>query len=180
MEEIQNKKEHMDAVTKALLEQKPTDYEELIQLLHQFMVGTLEYYLLLFVDSAFEGEMEMLPPEAQAAVHLNNMFFRAEGDWTGMLSDMKLAAQCFPQLGEHAQSLAQHIKVQVEEQKRMSNTVSQNANAELQQMVEAMKSRICQMVEQGMYTEAKATIAQLRAIVPEDEELALLEKNLSE
>ena len=46
MEEIQSKKAYMEAVTKKLLDIQPQSYDELIQLLHQFMVGTLEYYLL--------------------------------------------------------------------------------------------------------------------------------------
>ena len=179
MEEIQSKKAYMEAVTKKLLDTQPQSYDELIQLLHQFMVGTLEYYLLLFVDAAFEGEMEMLPPEAQAAVHLNNMFSREPGDRTAQLSDMKQATQCYPQLGEYAKILAQYIKAQIQEEKQAQKQAVSSVSAELLQMVEVMKGKVCQMIEQGMIAEAKATIAQLRAMVPEDAELAELENALS-
>lgn len=171
--EMEDKKLHMEAVTRQLLEQQVDNYDELVGQLHQFTVGTLEYYLLIFVDAAFEGEMEMLPAEAQAAVHLNNMFSREVGDWAGMLSDMKQAAQCYPKISEHARRLAQYIREQVQGRKA-ANT----ANVQLQQMADMMKTKIRQMIEQGMYAEAKATVVQLRAIVPGDVELAELEREL--
>ena len=52
------------------------------------------------------------------------------------------------------------------------------ANEELQQMIAIMKGKIKQMAEQGQREEALVILLQVRALAPNDLELAQMEENL--
>lgn len=155
-----------------LLESEQEVYEQLIKRFHDFCVHTLEYYLEIFQDEAFEGEMEMLPAEARAAVHLNNMFSREEGDWEHMLSDLKECAKVYPTLSTNIKRFIKHIGEQMKAQEEQK---AQTANFELLQMIELMKDKIRILSQQGMQTEALSILSQVRGLAPLDRELARME-----
>ncbi len=159
-----------------LLESEQETYEQLVKRFHDFCVSTLEYYLEVFQDAAFEGEMEMLPSEARAAVHLNNMFSRAEGDWEHMLSDLKECAKVYPALGTNIKRLIKHIGEQMKVQEEQK---AQTANFELLQMVELMKDKIRILSQQGMQAEALSILGQVRNLAPADRELMRMEDELT-
>lgn len=158
------------------LESEQEEYEQLVKRFHDFSVGTLEYYLEIFQDVAFEGEMEMLPAEARAAVCLNDMFSREEADWEGMLADLKRCVKEYPVLKNNIKRLVNYIG---EHMKAQEDKKAQDANFELLQMVELMKEKIRIMSEQGMKTEALSILTQVRGLAPEDRELARMEDELT-
>ncbi len=82
-------------------------YDEMIQQLYNFMIGELEYALAVYKDIAFEGDMEVLPSEIRAAVCLNTMFGRGEGDWRGMIADLRRCVQVYPQLANNIKCFIQ-------------------------------------------------------------------------
>ena len=88
-----------------LLESDSESTEQLLKRFQRFMEGTLEYYLSIYKEEAFQGEMEMLPPEARAAVWLNSMFFREEGDVEGRRTDLEECAKCYPVLRKNVERL---------------------------------------------------------------------------
>ena len=150
-----------------LLEAKEDDYTSLNQKFYNFMVSTLEYYLEIFKDEAFEGEMEMLPSEAKAAVYLNQMYGREGEDREGQISDLRLCAKAYPELGHQVKRFAKLIGEQQDAVTR-----------ELQQMVGLMKEKIRQMQDANMKEEALSVVAQVRALAPEDRELIRMEEDL--
>lgn len=156
-----------------LLESEEERYEQLVQRFHDFTIAMLEYYLDIFHDFAFEGEMEMLPAEARAAVYLNQMFIRESSDWDGKLSDLKNCAKVYPALGTNVKRLIKFMGKQMQEEK------AQAANFELLQMVEQMKEKIRIMSQQGMQTEALSVLGQVRALAPADRELVRMEEELT-
>lgn len=159
-----------------MLESESESYEKLVMRFHDFTVGTLEYYLQIFNDDAFEGEMEMLPKEARAAVCLNNMFSREEADWDGKLSDLKECAKHYPALGKNIKRLANLIGKQMEEQEQRA---AESANQELMQMVYIMKDKIRQMAQQGQTEAALSVLAQVKALAPNDRELVRIEEEIT-
>lgn len=159
-----------------MLEFDSEDYEKLVERFHDFTVGTLEYYLEVFNDCAFEGEMELLPREARGAVSLNNMFSREEADWEGKLADLKECAHFYPALGKNIKRLANLIGQQMDMQKQSEANA---ANQELMQMVGIMKDKIRQMVQQGQTDAALSVLVQVRALAPVDRELLRMEEELT-
>lgn len=88
-----------------LLESDSETKEQLLARFQNFMEGTLEYYLSIFKEEAFQGEMEMLPPEARAAVWLNSMFSRTEDDIEEKQADLKACEKCYPALRNNVERL---------------------------------------------------------------------------
>ena len=156
-----------------MLESDRESYEQLTKRFFDFMEGTLEYYLWIFNEEAFAGEMEMLPADAKAAVWLNQMFRREEADWQGKLADLKECASCYPVLGTNIKRLIAFIG---EETKTMKQ--ADEARNELQQMIEIMKDKIRLMAQQGMIEEALSVLQQVRTLAPQDEELVEIEEVL--
>lgn len=165
------------------LESDKEDYEKLVERFFNFMEGTLEYYLWVYRDEAFTGEMEMLPADARAAVWLNQMFSREETDVEGKVADLREAAKCYPALGNNIKRLAKFMGEQAAANQengvnQKQNAQADEARAQLLQMVEIMKDKIRLMVQQGMHKEALAVLAQVRALAPTDTELAELEADI--
>lgn len=160
-----------------LLEAEREEYEKLVKRFHDFTVHVLEYYLEIFQDAAFEGEMEMLPPEARAAVALNDMFSRDAVDWEGKLSDLRACAKVYPALGNNIKRLANFIGEQMRIQEAQAVDI---ANLELLRMVEAMKHKVRFLSSQGMEKEALAIVRQMRQMVSQDRELLRMEQELSD
>lgn len=150
------------------LESEKENYDTLLNRFHTFMNAMLEYYLTICTDAAFEGEMEILPPEARAAVYLNMMFSCEETDLESRIACLRQCASAYPALGNNVKKLAQ----------LMGDRKKEVANNELLQMVSLMKEKIRAMVEQGMKEEALAVLAQVRALAPKDRGLLRMEEEL--
>ena len=146
----------------------------------QFTEGALEYYAWIFREEAFLGKMEMLSGDARAAVWLNRMFSCGEDDWEGKIADLREAAKCYPPLGNNIKRLAAFMKEkaapnQENDKNNLQKEKAREAREELLRMVEIMKDKIRLMAGQGMHREALAVLEQVRALAPEDTELAEME-----
>lgn len=95
------------------LESQTESFEQLYKRFFDFMEFTLGYYLCIFKDQAFQGEMEMLPKDAKAAVLLHRMFSREENDWVNKIRDLKECAKVYPALGNNVKRLAKLIGEQL-------------------------------------------------------------------
>ena len=162
------------------LESATEDYETLVGRFAQFTEGTLEYYAWIFREEAFLGKMEMLSGDARAAVWLNRMFSCGEDDWEGKIADLREAAKCYPPLGNNIKRLAAFMKEkaapnQENDKNNLQKEKAREAREELLRMVEIMKDKIRLMAGQGMHREALAVLEQVRALAPEDTELAEME-----
>lgn len=91
------------------LESSSESFEQLYKRFFDFMEYTLGYYLCIFKDEAFQGEMEMLSKDAKAAVILHRMFLREENDWVNKVRDLRECASIYPVLGNNIKRLASLI-----------------------------------------------------------------------
>uniref|UniRef100_UPI004055F43B glycosyltransferase n=1 Tax=Agathobacter sp. TaxID=2021311 RepID=UPI004055F43B len=152
------------------------DYAAITQALFDFASANLHYADFVYTDAAFCGEMEILEPECKAAFWLSEAFCCEETDWSKKLECLKKAAKAWQVLGE----IIKRYAVLIGEERTRMQSASQNAQNELLQMAESIKPQVYTMVENGMLQEALAVIKQLRGMVPEDKELAEMEKVLLE
>ena len=167
-----------DTVRGELLLESEDTYEVLALKFHRYMVGVLEYYLTIFSDEAFEGELEMLPPEACAAVWLNDFFGREETDWEGRIGALKEAGKACISLGNKVKTFAKLLAERRISYENEKVAQAKAANEQLKQMISIMKEKIKQMAEGGQREEALAILLQVRALAPEDLELVQLEETL--
>lgn len=87
------------------LESTTESFEQLYKRFFDFMEYTLGYYLCIFKDVAFQGEMEMLPVDAKAAIVLHRMFSREENDWINKVRDLRECVTVYPVLGNNIKRL---------------------------------------------------------------------------
>lgn len=153
------------AINKEFIEDSDDD---ILQKFYDYMVGMLEYYLVVCPEEWFEGTMEHLPRDARGAACLNQMFGRGASDVEGKLSDLRECVKNIPELGEKIKRLAECI-----------TNVKENAvNEQLLQMVKLMKEKIRFMIEQGLRKEALDVIRQVQDLAPWDQELVELEEEI--
>lgn len=174
--DYQELQERKHAVRLELLEkQEESSYEDLELRFHHYMLGTIEYYLAVYRDEAFEGDLEILPPEARAAVWLNEFFGKEEDDWEGKIATLRECARACQSLGEKIKIFAKFL---ADQREVYEERMVQNANSQLKQMVEMMKDKIQQMIDMGLKREALEVLKQVRALAPEDQELIEIEKKI--
>lgn len=152
------------------------DYTTITQVLFDFAMANLHYADFVYTEAAFSGEMEFLTEECRAAFWVSQVFSCEETDWSKKLEFIKEAAKAWPVLGE----IVKRYAVLIGEEREKTQIASKKAQNELLQMAEAIKPQIYIMVEKGMLQEALTTVKQLRSMIPEDEELAEMEKILLE
>ena len=152
------------------------DYQTITQVLYDFTFANLHYAEFVYTDAAFEGEMEFLPEEIRSVFWLSKALGCEETDWSKRLQYIKKAAKEWSLLGE----IVKQYAVLIGEERDKVQTASQNAQNELLQMANSMKTQIFAMVEKGMLQEAFSVVKQLRGMLPEDAELIEMENILVE
>lgn len=91
------------------LESDSESFELLYKRFFEYMECILGYYLCIFRDAAFQGEMELLPNEAKVAVVLHRMFSREENDWVNKVRDLRECIQISPSLANNVKRLVNMI-----------------------------------------------------------------------
>lgn len=162
---------------KNLILQKAVEesYEAMCSRLQIFSESCLRFYQQIFQPSAFEGEMEMLPDSCQAAVWAKAFLECGEDAWEEKIACLGKCAKAYPPLGEN---IKQFAKMVGEEQKKRQQAADA-ASAQLREMAEQMKPKLRLMIDAGMKAEALSAVRQLRGMLPEDNELAEMEKVLA-
>lgn len=161
---------------KNLILQKAVEesYEAMCSRLQIFSESCLRFYQQIFQPSAFEGEMEMLPDSCQAAVWAKAFLECGEDAWEEKIACLGKCAKAYLPLGENIKLFA---KMTGEEQKKRQQAADE-AFVQLRQMAEQMKPKLRLMIDAGMTAEALPVVRQLRGMLPDDNELAELEKVL--
>lgn len=166
---------HTQAVNDIIVQYtKGKTYEELSLYLQEFAQCNLRYADWVYTEEAFMGEMEMVEEPCRAAIWIARMFDCDETDWSGRLDCLKKAAKEWPLFGETAKAYAVLIG---KEQTRQSE-IAQNAASELQMMAGQVKEQVQVLIAEGRTEEALSVIGQLRQLLPQDQELKSLEKQL--
>ena len=159
------------------------DYEELQAHIARFCEKNRAFYQRFFKTSAFSGEMEMLPVQGRAAVMLQRALdAQSEGNIKAVSAALKESITIYPPITNvvraYTELFAARQKARINEQKRAEQQESLMVSAQMQQLGAQIKKKIRQLLEQGMAAEALQTLEQLKTFLPEDTELAGLEKEI--
>lgn len=168
--------EKMSAV-KSRIEGPDSNEETIEEDFREFMLAELAFYQAMYTKRAFEGEMEMLSPQARCAVYLEQFFEQREAtDTEGQVALLRKCLREYPVISEKIKGL---LKTLTRQKGAYEHRNVQNANEQLAQMIEAMKGKILQMAENGQRQEALAVLKQVRTFAPQDKQLAEMEVQLS-
>ena len=159
------------------------DYEELQKRIEYFCEKNMIFYHRFFKNSAFLGEMEMLPVQGRAAVMLQKALdAQKEGNIKAVSTALKESIEFYPALTRvvraYTELFAARQKAELNEQKKMEQQEALMVSMQMQQLGAQIKKKICQLLEQGMAAEALQTLEQLKDFLPEDTELEELEKEI--
>jgi glycosyltransferase involved in cell wall biosynthesis len=156
------------------------DFAQAESLLGSLCEWNLNYARDVYTEAAFEGAMEMLPESCRAAVYLERAMSCSMEEWEQKLDNLRLAVNAWPKLAKLLKQYAQLLGAEKERQSEQQNEEAQQAQEQLQQMAKGVLQQVSVLIQNGMQAEALATVRQLRGMLPEDRELAELEKKLQE
>lgn len=155
------------------------DFFSLQERFQDFTEKCLTFYRKYFKESAFTGEMELLPKACRLAVKWEQVIQgQIEGDREKVGRNLKEALGLFPDFNDMIQLYArcyaasERIKLAEEERKE------KEARAQMRTMAIQVKAKIPGLLAQGMADEAYQILQQLKTLVPDDEELPELEKRI--
>lgn len=157
---------------------QPQSYDKMCELLAYYTECNRNYANLVYTDAAFEGEMEMLPDPIKGAVWVEKAFEYGFQNFDQMLECLGKSVQVYPALADKMREFIQMVGAKKEEELQAQNAESNQARDELSEMAAQVKGQIQVMMQSGMYEQAYQIVQQLRGMLPEDEELLELEKEL--
>lgn len=144
-----------------------------------FTEKSLAFYGKYFKESAFEGEMALLPKSCRMAVTWQKvMQAQIEGNRTEVGKYLKESMGLFPDFDEaihlytRCYATSEKIKLAEEEEKE------KEAKSQMRTLAIQVKAKIPGLLAQGMAAEAYQILQQLKTLVPDDEELPELEKRI--
>lgn len=155
------------------------DQDALSQLLLEFITVNLNYKERVYTEAADEGEMEILPDYIKAAVYLGQSMLHPK-EWSVILECIGKAARAWAPLGKLAKRAAYYVGEAQKKEEEAQNEQAQEAKNQLQQMAEQVIGQVQQMMTQGAYGEALGIVRQLRQMLPEDQDIQELERQLEE
>lgn len=149
------------------------DYDFVYISLKDYSERYLNFYNKFYKERAFEGEMELLPPDCRLAVKLEEVF-KEEKD--GNIRNMMEALEdCFgvyptldPVLKAFAKGKKEEIKEAVENRK------------EILSLGDKIKEQVVVLLENRMYAEASGILSQLKNLLPDDPSIVQLEERVRE
>lgn len=155
------------------------DFFSIQERFRDFTTKCLVFYRKYFNENAFTGEMELLPKACRVAVKWEQVIQgQIEGDRKKVGKNMKEAIGLFPDFDDmiqlYARCYAASEEIKLEEEKNKVN----EAKSQMRTMAIQVKAKIPGLLAQGMAAEAYQILQQLKALVPDDEELPELEKRI--
>lgn len=152
-------------------------YKELHQQLEDFCRRHMAFYGYYYKDSAFTGEMELLPAPCRLAARLTKVLEEERKD---NIKEMKEALKaCFKVYPVLDKALQQFAALYGREKKKELKE-QEKAEREMQSLAAQVKDKLESLLEQRLYGEAYAVWKQLVCLVPQDEELLALEGKIKE
>lgn len=159
------------------------DYDGLRECIRSFCRNTYTFFSRFFKETAFTGEMEMLPVQGRIAVHLGNALeAEAGGNIKEASAFLKKCLDIYPPLNEviriysvlFAEKQKERLKAEEEEQKLRQQSV----NAQMQLLAIQIKDKIRVLLGQNLIAEAQQALEQLKLLLPDDQELIALEAEI--
>lgn len=149
--------------------------------LRNFTQKSLAFYRKFFNESAFTGEMALLPKSCRVAVKWEQvMQGQIEENREKVGKYLREAIGLFPDFDEiirvytRCYAASEEMKLDAEAKK------AQEANAQMRTLAIQVKAKIPSLLAQGMAAQAHQILQQLKTLVPDDTELPELEKRIME
>ncbi|MCM1045549.1 MAG: glycosyltransferase [Candidatus Gastranaerophilales bacterium] len=154
-----------------------TDYKMIRDRMKQFSDTTYSFYGNYYLPEAFEGEMEMLPPSARVGACLRRVLQAEEaGDIALFRQELTAAIGIFRPLDEGLKKFGKLYAAYREEQLKESQQVSD----EMRMLARQVKQQLYRFILKGDKQTAYGILQQLKALTPDDPELAQLEAQCKE
>lgn len=148
-----------------------------------FTERSLAFYRRYFKDSAFTGEMELLPKSCRVAVKWEKIIQAQIAE--NRTEAGRLLKECiglFPDFDDaiylYIRCYATSEKIKLAEKAEEEKKANEQISAEMQTLAKQVKAKIPQLLEQGMASQAYQVLLQLQALVPGDTDLPELEKQI--
>lgn len=152
------------------------DFPALQACLRTFSEKCLGFYGRYFKESAFTGEMELLPPGCRAAVWFRRLLeAQAGGNRQEIGECLKGAAGTFKDF----EGAVKAYTALYAAQEKAKLDAAPEVSAEMRALAEQIKGKIRQLLSQGMAAEAFQVLQQLKSFIPGDPEIVELEKEIT-
>ncbi|MCM1231533.1 MAG: glycosyltransferase [Ruminococcus flavefaciens] len=144
------------------------DLAELEELLWKYSAAVLDLYGPYYKEAVLEEIPENLQEDIQLALRLKRLQpYREQGDVRGTLEHIKKCLGIYPALEPVILEYAEAIR----DEARMQNSERNTAQAELSNLVSALKAAARQRIAAAEYQAAREILLQVEQCVPEDEEV---------
>ncbi len=144
-----------------------------------FTEKTLSFYRKYFKESAFEGEMSLLPKACRVAAKWQHVIQgQLDNDREKVTRYLKECIGLFPDLDDSIRFYVRCYAASEELKLDAKEKEAKEANAQMRTLAIQVKAKIPGLLAQGMANEAYQILQQLKTLVPDDEELPELEKRI--
>lgn len=151
------------------------DFDKLQEAFRTFSDTTLAFYSQFFKDAAFEGEMPLLPAECRAAVRFRELLDAQLADDRKRIGEaLKKVVGVFPGFDEAVKA---YVKLYAEWEK--ARLEEARITPEMRALAEQIKGKVQELLEQNLVIEALQVVQQLKTFIPNDPDIAALEKQIS-
>lgn len=147
------------------------------ELLEDFSRSAVTFYSLFFAKRAFQGEMEFLPGNCRAAIHIREALDCEETNVTRAIACYERAWKAFPSFDSTLQRYCETLRVSAADAEN-SAACGEELKTEMTELSRGVKDRIRILTKQGFIKEAEEAVWQLKALMPEDQEIPELETRL--
>lgn len=155
------------------------DYFSIQERFQDFTSKSLAFYRKYFNENAFTGEMELLPKSCRVAVKWEQVIQgQIEGNREKVAKNMKEAIGLFPDFDDMIQLYARCYAASEEMKLAEEDAKAKEARSQMRTLAIQVKAKIPGLLAQGMANEAYQILQQLKALVPDDEEIPELEKRI--
>lgn len=149
--------------------------EDIVQELSEYAVESQKLYRRLYREELFRESPELLPQQCQLSLKLLEMYdFVEEGNLQGALGAVREALEIMPELSGVLKCCTEWLS----EKSAAKNAEQEKVRSEMEQLARAVKAQVRNMVSRGMLAEAEGTLLQLKTLVPQDEEIPEMEKEI--
>ena len=150
--------------------------EKIIEEVLRFAEETVGMYQRLYKEEIFDMTPDLLPQECQAALKIITMKQAVEnGKYAEALQAVKESLEIMPELSSVFKECTRWINKRYAEQ----SVELEYANHELKRLATSVKTQVINLIRFGKYNEAQNVLQQIKALIPDDEEIEQLESEIA-
>ena len=158
-----------------VFDENKKDFGKLQESFRTYSERCLAFYGQFFKEIAFEGEMALLPAECRVAVRIRELLEAQLSEDREQISQcLKKTVGVFPSFDEaikaYTRLYADWEKARLEEEQ---------ITPEMRALAEQIKGKVQELLAQNLIIEALQVVQQLKTFIPNDPEIAELEKQVS-